>query len=70
MRNCEDVRTATHTAVLLCVFSFVLELYREAGRVPQAIKSLFQELQRCCTLLSSALKNSTRGEEWRMGAGG
>lgn len=72
MRNRENVCTATHPAVLLCVFSFVLGLYREAGRVPQAIKSLFQELQRCCTLLSSALKNSTGGEEWRMvgGVGG
>lgn len=41
-------------------------MYRAAGRVPQAIKSIFQELQSCCRLLPAALKTNTRGEGWRM----
>lgn len=48
--------TATHTAVSLCV----LEMYRAAGRVPQAIKSIFQELQQTSTA-PTALKTNTRG---------
>lgn len=36
-------------------------MYRAVGRVPQAIKSIFQELQRCCRLLPAPLKTSTGG---------
>lgn len=65
----ETMCTATHTVVSLCVF-LALEMYRAAGRVPQAIKSIFQELQRCCRLLPAALKTSTRGEGWEGGGEG
>lgn len=64
----ESVCAVTHTAVSLCVL--VLEMYRE-GRVPQAIKSIFQELQSCCRLQPAPLKTNTRGEEegWIDGEG-
>lgn len=55
----------TYSCIAVCFF--VLEMCRAAGRVPQAIKSIFQELQRCCRLLPAALKTNTRGEEWRVG---
>lgn len=53
--------TATHTALSQCVCFLAVEMYRAAGRVPQAIKSIFQELQSCCRLLPAALKTNTGG---------
>lgn len=55
------VRTLTAALLCECVCACVgaAELYRAAGEVPQAIKSIFHELQSCSRLLSLALKSRT-----------
>lgn len=59
--KCASETPSTHTCscitVRVCVGA--AELYIAAGEVPQAIKSIFHELQRCSRLLSLALKSRT-----------
>lgn len=62
--------TATHTALSLCVC--FIEMYRAACRVPKAIKSIFQQLHRCCRdfylLLWRPVPEGRNGgwERWRV----
>lgn len=64
----ETARTRANTLHRVTVRVVALEVYRAAGEVPQAIKSIFHELQRCCRLLSSCFEDV--GPEGRNGRWG
>lgn len=55
----ETLSTHTYSCITVRVCVGAAELYRAAGEVPQAIKSIFHELQSCSRLLSLALKSRT-----------
>lgn len=68
--GCSTVRNRVRANTLNCITVRVvaLEVYRAAGEVPQAIKSIFHELQRYCRLLSSCFEDA--GPEGRKGRWG